>query len=100
MNGVNTFQSMILGQNTRGSNHTFRDINDKIIAPIFIKIIDYRTIISGRQTLLLTLSRKRSTRFSIGDSRYRKPFSFLCIFPDTSVDVQIPSALLASSFAT
>src|SRR5262245_57944091 len=76
--------SVILGQNTRCPNHTFRDINNEIIVPILVKIGDHRTVISARQTPLPTLSRERGPRFSIGNSRCRKTFSLFGIFPDIS----------------
>jgi hypothetical protein len=41
-------------------------------------------MISARQTLVSTLSRERGARFSVGDSRCRKTFSFFCIFSDIS----------------
>src|SRR5262245_15915769 len=84
MNGVGASQSMILGQNTRGRNHTFRDINDEIIVPILVKIGDHRTVISARQTLFPTLSRECGPRFSIDNSGCRKTISLFGIFPDIS----------------
>src|SRR5882724_264992 len=84
MNGLGASQSMILGQNTRGPNQTFRDINNEIIVPILVKIGDHRTVISARQTPLPTLSRERGPRFSIGNSRCRKTFSLFGIFADIS----------------
>src|SRR6266481_1152425 len=84
MNGIGTSQSMALGQNTRGPNQTFRDINDEIVIPILVKIVDNRTVASARQTVLPTLSCERRPRFSIGNSRCRKTFSLFGIFPNIS----------------
>ena len=48
MNGVGASQSMTFGQSTGSLNDTFRDVNDEVVVPILIKLLDDRSVINAR----------------------------------------------------